>query len=56
MSIEDLKARFKRFAIEVGMLIQKLPKNTVNYAYTNQLVCFFNDIWKVVILGWVKMM
>jgi len=38
MSIEDLKVRFKRFAIEVGILIQKLPKNTINYAYTNQLV------------------
>ena len=38
MSIEDLKGRFKKFAIEVAMLIQKLPKNTINYAYSNQLV------------------
>ncbi len=38
MSIEDLKSRFKSFAIEVGSLIQKLPKNGINNAYCNQLV------------------
>ena len=38
MSIEDLKNRFKTFAIEVALLIQKLPKNSINYAYCNQLV------------------
>jgi four helix bundle protein len=38
MSIEDLKNRFKKFAIEVAMLIQKLPKNTINNAYCNQLI------------------
>jgi four helix bundle protein len=38
MSIEDLKNRFKKFAIEVALLIQTLPKNTINYAYCNPLV------------------
>ena len=38
MSIQDLKSRFKLFAIEVALLIQKLPKNNINYAYSNQLV------------------
>lgn len=38
MSIEDLKARFKAFAINVAVLIQKLPKNTINYAYCGQPV------------------
>jgi four helix bundle protein len=38
MAIQDLKERFKRFAIEVSLLIQKLPKNNINYAYCNQLV------------------
>lgn len=38
MSIEDLKKRFKRFAIEVGSLIQKLPRTNINNAYCNQLV------------------
>lgn len=38
MSIHDLKTRFKKFAIEVALLIQKLPRNTINYAYCNQLV------------------
>ena len=38
MSIEDLKMRFKKFVIEVALLIQKLPKNTINYAYCNQLI------------------
>ena len=38
MSIDDLKARFKKFAIEVALLVQKLPKNGINYAYCNQLV------------------
>lgn len=38
MSIEDLKNRFKRFAIDVAALIQKLPKTNINNAYCNQLV------------------
>jgi four helix bundle protein len=38
MSIEDLKNRFKQFAIEVALLIQKLPKNTINNAYCSQLI------------------
>lgn len=38
MSIEDLKNQFKKFAIDVALLIQKLPKNTINNAYCNQLI------------------
>lgn len=38
MSIEELKSRFKNFAIEVALLIQSLPKNTINNAYCNQLI------------------
>ncbi|HEY0740754.1 MAG TPA: four helix bundle protein [Chryseosolibacter sp.] len=38
MSIPDLKKRFKQFAINVALLIQKLPRNTINNAYCNQLV------------------
>lgn len=38
MSIEELKGRFKKFAIEVALLIQPIPKNTVNNAYCNQLI------------------
>lgn len=38
MSIDDLIRRFKNFAIEVALLIQKLPKNTINNAYCNQLI------------------
>jgi four helix bundle protein len=34
----DLKKRFKDFAIAAAELIQTLPKNTVNIAYSNQLV------------------
>lgn len=34
----DLKKRFKDFAITVAELIQALPKNTINTAYSNQLV------------------
>ncbi|MBI1769085.1 MAG: four helix bundle protein [Bacteroidetes bacterium] len=36
--MQDLKARFKKFAIDVAILIQKLPKNTINNAYCNQLI------------------
>ena len=38
MSIEDLKNRYKKFAIEVALLIQDLPKNTININYSNQLI------------------
>ncbi len=38
MSITQLKNRFKQFAIDVALLIQALPKNTVNNAYSNQLI------------------
>jgi four helix bundle protein len=34
----DLKKRYKDFAIAVAELIQVLPKNTINSAYSNQLV------------------
>jgi len=38
MSVEELKNRFKRFAIEVATLIKDLPRDTVNNAYCNQLI------------------
>ena len=38
MSIEELKSRFKKFAIRVAKLIQQLPKSTINNAYCNQLI------------------
>ncbi len=38
MRIQDLKKRFKQFAIQVAMLTQKLPKSTINTAYCGQLV------------------
>jgi four helix bundle protein len=34
----DLKKRFKDFAIAIGEYIQVLPKNTINIAYSNQLI------------------
>jgi four helix bundle protein len=36
--MQDLKKRFFQFAVDVGMLIQMLPKSQINGAYTNQLV------------------
>lgn len=38
MSIEDLKLRFKKFAINVAKLIQELPENNINAAYIRQLI------------------
>lgn len=38
MGFEELKNRFKKFAICVAKLIQELPKNTINTAYCNQLI------------------
>ena len=38
MSVEQLKERFKKFAISTAIYIQKLEKNTVNNAYSNQLI------------------
>lgn len=38
MSVDDLKNRFKKFAISVAKLIQSLPSNTINNAYCNQLI------------------
>ena len=35
-SIEKLKDRFKRYAINVAVLITKLPKNNINSVYGNQ--------------------
>lgn len=34
----DLKKRFKDFAIAIAEYIQILPKNTINNAYSNQLI------------------
>src|SRR5262245_44692087 len=36
--MQDLKGRYKKFAIEVGTLIQVLPRNIINIAYSNQLI------------------
>ena len=36
--MQDLKVRYKKFAIEIAILIQKLPKSIVNNAYSNQLI------------------
>src|SRR5258708_32985239 len=36
--MQDLKGRYKRFAIDVTTLIQRLPRNTINIAYCNQLI------------------
>jgi len=38
MNSEDLKKRFKKFAIDVALLIKYLPKTTVNTPYSNQLI------------------
>lgn len=38
MNSEDLKKRFKKFAIDVALLIIDLPKNTINIPYSNQLI------------------
>jgi len=38
MNSEDLKTRFKKFAIDVALLINELPKNTINVPYSNQLI------------------
>jgi len=36
--MQDLKERYKKFAIEVALLIQELPQNTINIAYCRQLI------------------
>ena len=36
--MQDLKNRYKSFAIETAVLIQQLPKSTINSAYSNQLI------------------
>jgi four helix bundle protein len=36
--MQDLKNRYKTFAIQTGELIQQLPKGTINSAYSNQLI------------------
>lgn len=36
--MQDLKKRYKFFAINVAILIQQLPKSTINNAYANQLI------------------
>jgi four helix bundle protein len=38
MSIEALKLRFKKFAINNAIFIQNLPKNPINIPYCNQLI------------------
>jgi four helix bundle protein len=38
MSIEDLKSRFKSFAINSAILIRELPQSIINLAYTKQLI------------------
>lgn len=36
--MQNLKNRFMQFAIDVAILIQKLPESRVNDAYCNQLI------------------
>src|SRR5690349_19363458 len=36
--MQDLKKRYKQFAINTGELIQLDPKSTINNAYVNQLI------------------
>jgi four helix bundle protein len=36
--MQDLKNRYKNFAIKTGELIQLLPKSIINSAYSNQLI------------------
>ena len=36
--MQDLKNRYKKFAIETGELILQLPKSIINNAYMNQLI------------------
>jgi four helix bundle protein len=36
--MQDLKNRYKKFAIETGVLIQSLPRSIINTAYSNQLI------------------
>lgn len=36
--MQDLKKRYKQFAIDTGELIQQVPKSVINSAYVNQLV------------------
>lgn len=38
MNSDDLERQFKKYAIDVALLIKDLPKNTINIAYSNQLV------------------
>jgi len=38
MNCEDLKIRFKKFAINVALLIKELPGNVINIPYSNQLI------------------
>ena len=38
MNSEELKNRFKLFAINVALLIRDLPKNLINIPYSNQLI------------------
>jgi four helix bundle protein len=38
MSIEALKLRFKKFAINNAIFIQNLPKNPINIPYCNQFI------------------
>jgi four helix bundle protein len=36
--MQDLKKRYKTFAIDTALLIRKLPKDIINSAYSNQLI------------------
>jgi len=38
MSVELLKARFKKFAINTALYLQKLPKTMINTPYSHQLI------------------
>ncbi|MBK7096703.1 MAG: four helix bundle protein [Saprospiraceae bacterium] len=38
MNSEDLKKRFKKFAINAALLIKELPTDAINIPYSNQLI------------------
>jgi four helix bundle protein len=43
MNSEVLKKRYKKFAIDLAFLIKDLQKNTINIAYSNQLIRSFSS-------------
>jgi|GEM_PF-1332317 len=38
MTSDELKERFRLFAIQSAMIIKSIPKDTINSAFSNQLI------------------